>query len=215
MVIDPIEALKALARSGVRTARSKYVDSAEDALAFAERRNARDPRFVPIVLRTAGETADGHPLASEDAVRRAYDRLANGSRRILAQIAEPTGELITVIGETTPAGDKMLAVQGHMVRRRVPIGAAGAEAIALDVHAYGHREPPKTRKLLEHLLLRLSNFFDRPGIDAIRVLVHLHDNSYTVTDVAATGSHQLHLPPKLGKRGHDRKGDEYHPAGRQ
>jgi hypothetical protein len=46
MIVDTMEAFKALEHFGIHVARSKYVDSAEDAIAFAERRSARDPRLV-------------------------------------------------------------------------------------------------------------------------------------------------------------------------
>jgi len=192
MNLDPIDALTALARAGARTARSRYVDSAEDAVAFAERRNADDPRIVPIVLCNT-MTAQTEPLTSEHAIERAYRRLRDAGP-VIAQVALPPGPDVFIVGD---------------------IDAAGNRAVHLKDRAYGHREPPKTERMLEHLVNRVSKVFGDTRLQRLRVTARLHDNAYTVTQVAGTASVPLYLEPRLGKRGHDRKGDEYHASGRQ
>jgi hypothetical protein len=214
MDIDSLDALEALGRMDVRVARSKYVDSAEDAIAFAERRNAKDPRLVPIVLRHANERK-AEPLASEAAISRAYHQLEHAPGRLMAQVALPHGDEFILVGETAPTGAKTLTVEGRSAKPTVPIGSDGAQALALEVLAYEHREPPKTEHMLEHLFARVSKFFEGPKLQMLRVNVRLHEGTYTVTDVAAVATGPLHLEPMLGKRAHDRKGDEYRVPGRQ
>jgi len=69
-VIGHIEALGILGHYGIRVVRAKYVDSAEDAIAFAARRDARDRNSVPIVLRVLiRDTLRGGPLLRSARVR--------------------------------------------------------------------------------------------------------------------------------------------------
>lgn len=109
VIIDTIEMLAALERSGVRTARTAYVDSPESAVAFAERRDAKDPRFMPIRLRGDDEIRFGNPLESEVAVRDEYARLERaGNGRMVAQVALQPGEELSLIAETGPTLEKTL-----------------------------------------------------------------------------------------------------------
>ncbi|HXF35322.1 MAG TPA: hypothetical protein VN603_12185 [Candidatus Acidoferrales bacterium] len=91
MTIDAIETPKALKHYCMRASRSKFVDSAEDASAFAERRAARDPRLIPILLR--GAVSTHAPLRAEEAIRQAYERLAlaAGEGKILVQAVTGVG----------------------------------------------------------------------------------------------------------------------------
>lgn len=47
--------------------------------------------------------------------------------------------------------------------------------------------------MLEHLLLRVSAFFADSGVTGFRLDVRLHDNAYTVVDVAMTSAKALHV----------------------
>jgi len=69
--------------------------------------------------------------------------------------------------------------------------------------------------MLEHLLMRVSKFFEKSGVSDLRLDVRLHDNSYSVIDASMHAPRPLHIKQRLAPRAHDRKGDEYHPAGRQ
>ena len=50
MSIDKLNGLNLLDRYDIRVVRAKYVDSPEDAIAFAVRRTAQDERAMPIEL---------------------------------------------------------------------------------------------------------------------------------------------------------------------
>jgi hypothetical protein len=208
MIIDTIEAFKLLTHYGIRVARSKFVDSAEDAIAFAERRTAKDPRLVPIVLRP-DETA----LHDENAIRQAYARRAqDGNGKILAQTATDPGTEIGIAGRTDD-GQKLIALQtaNHTIERMAPLDSAGAEVLALNLQDFQHRgSSEKKHRMLEHLLLRVSALFEETPVTAFRLTVRLHENSYTVLDASMTSPKALHLKERLGHHAHDdRKGEEY------
>jgi len=228
MIFDTIDSFKALKHYGIRVARSAFVDSAEDAIAFAERRNARDPRFMPIVLRSIVPGAPGNaesapaeaPLRTEPAIRQAYGHLVqvgtNG--KILAQAVTDPGTDITIVGRTKEALGKAIALHSatHSIERMIPLDPAGAEVLALNFQGYHHRgSSEKARRMLEHLLVRVSAFFETSGVTDFRLMVRTHENSYTVLDASMTSPKGLHFKERLDPRAHDRKGDEYHPAGLQ
>lgn len=228
MNVDTIAAFEALEHYDVRVARTRYVDSAEAAIAFAQRRDARDPRSVPIVLRVSStkpldrETlAAEHPLETEAAIRRAYERIAReaGTARVLAQAATPAGTDVVISGETdTDLGKKTIVLESatHGVRRMIPLGSEGAEVLANHFEGYGHHgSREQVRRMLAHLLEKVSAFFEETPVTAFQLAVRLHENEYTVRDAAMTSSTPLHLRRRLDSRAHDRKGDEFHPAGRQ
>lgn len=215
MIIDTIEGFKALKHYGIHVARSKFVDSAQDAVAFAERRTAKDPRFMPIVLRGAGS-----PLHTEDAVRKAYDRLvqAGAHGNILAQTVTDPGTDITIAGRTEETEGKIIALRSatHGVERMIPLDSGGAEMLVLNFQGYHHHgSSERGRRMLEHLLIRVSTFFEHSGVTEFQLAVRLHENSYTVLDASMTSPKPLHLKARLDPRAHDRKGDDYRPAGRQ
>lgn len=214
MNVDKMEAFAALEHYDIRVARSKYVDSAEDAVAFAERRNAPDPRLVPIVLRPSDT-----PLETVEAIRQAYDvRRRASAEPILAQVAVPPGTDIYISGKSDNALGKTMTLHSasHAVQRSVPLGPEGAQVLATGYEGYGHHGLRESaRRMLEHLLLHVSDFFEESGVDEFRLDVRLHENEYTVFDASMTAHKALHVKHRLDPRAHDRKGDEYHPAGRQ
>lgn len=207
-----IETLAALEQAGIRVVRARVVDSAEDAIAFAERRDAPDPRFMPILLRA--DSGSTQPLESEKAIRRAYDRLSRGTafRTVIAQNVVPSGEEFTIVGESN--AHKTIRVQGHAAFE-IPLDAESAGLLAANVRDYGHRLPAKTRNMFEHLFLHLSAFFEAPELRAFTVTARLHDGGYTIVDAAASSATPLRVHAVLGPHGRDRKSDEYHPSGRQ
>ncbi|MHB8147781.1 MAG: hypothetical protein ACYDGM_11060 [Vulcanimicrobiaceae bacterium] len=218
MDIDMMEAFAALEHYDIRVARSKYVDSAEDAVAFAERRNAPDPRFVPIVLR-GGKEPSHTPLDTVEAVREAYDAMRRHSAgRILAQVFSGPGTDIVIFGKADASLGKTIGVHSatHTVQQAVPLGEDGAKVLASDYEGYGHHGSRESaRRMLEHLLVRISDLFTETEVREFRLDVRLHENEYTVFDASMTSLKALHIKPRLDKRAHDRKGDEYRPAGRQ
>jgi hypothetical protein len=208
MIIDTIEALSLLKERGIRVARSKFVDSPEDAIAFAERRTAKDPRLVPIVLRP-----DETPLHDEGAIRQAYARRVQaGDEKVLAQTATAAGTPVVIAGRIED-GRKVVAVPSgtHGIERMVPLDTAGAEVLALHIRDFHHHgADEKAHRMVEHLLLRVSAFFEQTPVTEFRLTVRLHENSYTVTDASMTSPKALHLKKRLGHHAHDdRKGEEY------
>ncbi len=218
MNVDKMEAFAALDHYGIHVARSKYVDSAEDAVAFAERRNAPDPRFVPIVLRVA-DAAALTPLESVEAVRQAYEAIRRQTAEpILAQVFTGPGTDIVVFGKTDESLGKTIGVHSatHSVQRTVPLGPESARELASEFEGYGHHGSRESaRRMLEHLLVRISDLFADTEVRELRVDARLHENEYSVLDASMSSLKALHVKPRLDKRAHDRKGDEYRPAGRQ
>lgn len=229
MILDKMESFALLKHYEIRAVRAKHVDSAEDAIAFAERRNAPDPRFLPIVLHANEPEAEPsipaageHPLKTEEAIRHAYAELVHrvgaGERRIWAHEAVEPGSEIAISGRTDEAKGKVVSLQSatHSVERMLPINAAAAEALAENFEGYHHRgSREQTRRMIEYLLERVSELFEQTPITAFRLTMRLHENSYTVLDASMTSPKAVHLRPRLDPRAHDRKGDDFHPAGRQ
>ena len=229
MTIDVIEAFKVLTHYGIHVARSKVVDSAEDAIAFAERRTAKDPRFIPIVLRRIGSgeasgdanlAVAGAALHTEDAIRQAYATLtaAGADEKILAQTATDPGTDITIAGRTDDTLGKVIALSNatHSVDHMIPLGAAGAEVLALNSQGFHHHgASEKARRMLEHLLIRASALFEKTPVTAFRLAVRLHENSYTVMNASMTSPKALHLKVRLDRHAQDKRGEGYHPSGKQ
>ena len=228
MILDTVAALEVLKHCDIRVARSRFVDSAEDALEFATRRDAPDPRFVPIVLRRDGGSDSGRAdavsgesvLANEAAVRQVYAELADGAGtgKILAQVATPRGTDVRFAGRTDSREGKVLGVydETRHIERMVPLGDAGAEYLAANVFAHGHRGPTEQGlRMLEHLLARISAFYEEADVMALRIVVRLHENSYTVIDAEFSAPRALHFNRKLAAHAHDRKGADFHSSGRQ
>ncbi len=231
MTIDKMDGFEALQHYGIQVARSKYVDSAEDAIAFAERRTAADPRFMPILLRSVpsgaqaytGSSLTEEPLETEKAVRAAFEHLrrAVGTSKghILAQTMTDSGTDIKILGRTDDElGKQLIALRSatHSVERMIPLDTASAEALVANFQGYHHHgSSEKTRRMLEHLLMRVSKFFDDCGVTQFSIDVRMRENSYTVLDAMMTSPAALHVKKRLDPRAHDRKGDDYHPGGRQ
>ncbi|MHB8703028.1 MAG: hypothetical protein ACYC8W_02595 [Candidatus Tyrphobacter sp.] len=226
-IVDVVSALELLKKYEVHVARSRYVDSAEDAIAFSERRNAPDPRFVPIVLRVAvpgrlGEASQFETiLTTEQDVRTQYDALAGAARasggRLLAQALPERGTDIAIVGETDE-GQKLVAIGSgpDRMRKSVPLGAADAQVLADRVRAHHHRVPTEqSRRMLVHVFARISKLLDETAVSEFVVTLRAHENGYTVIDAMMSALRPLHFKERLDPRAHDRKGDDYHPSGRQ
>lgn len=220
MTLDRIDALNVLDHYGIRVVRAKHVDSAEDAIAFAGRRDARDPREVPVVLRASGRTEG--PLRDAHAIRAAYERLSASAEpsavRIDVEEDIGPGTDVTIAGRSE-GGTRFLALGTgeHRVERMLPLDAAGAEILAEHYRPYHHRGPrERERRMLEHLLMRVSELFAELEIDTLALdPVRLHENAYTVLDAVISAPAHLHLEERLARHAMDRKSYDYHPSGRQ
>jgi hypothetical protein len=69
--------------------------------------------------------------------------------------------------------------------------------------------------MIEHVLLRVSTLFEDAGVSDFALTVRLHENSYTVVDAWMKAPARLHLKERLDRHAHDRKAEDYHPAGRE
>lgn len=218
-MLDQVETLEALAACGIQVARTKYVDSAEDAIAFASRREARDPRLVPILLRVdiPGAYPIG-PLRNDRAIRRAFEKLsAGGSQtRILAQVATELGTELVIEGHAEEGAGKVIELRGqsHGITRMLPLDEAGARALVEHYRGFGHHgKSEREQRMLEHLLLRAAAFYEQEEVSAFRLdPVRLHGGTYTVLGASVILSAPIHLVPRAD---HDRKAEGYHPAGKQ
>lgn len=218
MTLDRIEALNVLDHYGIRTVRAKHVDSAEDAIAFAGRRDARDPREVPIVLRGGGSTEG--PLRDADAIRDAYERLsartASAGGRLDAEEYIGPGTDVTIAGRSDGSTKYLaLGTAEHRVERMLPLDGDGAEILSEHYRQYHHRGPERERRMLEHVLLRVSELFAELEIDGLELPVRLHENAYTVLDAAISAPAHVHLKERLARHALDSKSYDYHPSGRQ
>lgn len=229
-VVDKIEGFAALSQAGMHVVRARYVGSAEDAIAFAARRDATDDRAVPIVLRAlasgAKHSAEGlveGPLAGHDPIRAAYRRLAAREpegARILAEVAVGPGTDVAIEGRDDAALGKVVMLHdggAHGMERMIPFGEDGARMLVDRFQANHHRpHGERTRKMLEHLLVRVSAFYAESGVESFALdPVRLHENSYTILDATLHASGPVAFGKRLAHDAHDRKGYEYHPAGRQ
>jgi hypothetical protein len=230
MILDKVEGFAALSKSGMHVVRARYVDSAEDAIAFAARRDAKDERAVPIVLRalvpeggrSPEELIEG-PLAGHDPIRAAYRRLTAREPvvgRILAEVAVGPGTDISIEGREDAALGKVVALQdggAHGMERMIPFGEDGAAMLVEHFQANHHRpHGEQTRKMLEHLLVRVSAFYEESGVESfVLAPVRLHENSYTILDATLRAAGPLAVGKRLAHHAHDRKGYDYHPSGRQ
>jgi len=195
MTLDILEAFEALRRHDIRVARARYVDSAEDALAFAERRDAADPRFLPIVLRIARRPIDGieapRVLGDPDAVRQEFYALrVDRSGRILAQSATPPGTDVVMRG-TTARGHKHIVIDGEI-----------------------HGLPNSERAMIAHLQQRVMALFEDPHLTSLMIKIRLHENGYTVVDAHMTSKSHFTIKARAQRHARDRKG-HYHSSGLQ
>ncbi len=222
MTVDKVEGLRALERAGIHVARCSYVDSAENAIAFATRRTADDERFIAISLRAVSasqpEPEDGS-LASETAVRRAFARLVAQipATRILAQIEVERGTDVTVHGCTDERGRKFITLRGrtHGSEQPMPLDAERTRRLVESFMGFGHKPRKATQTMLEHALLDVAAFFERSGIERFTIdPMRLHERSYSVLDATMSAPRPLHVKPRLEPDAHDRKG-HYTPSGRQ
>ena len=194
--LDTVTAFELLHESGLRVARSRYVDSAEDAISFAERRNAADPRFSPIVLRVAWAASvdwEGpRRLESEAAVRKEYGVVAKAGSRVLAQ-SLPSGTDVTIVGQRV----------------------RGLCEITMKPPNVHHAVREGTRHMFVHIVERLHKMFLDHDLASFEILVRLHENEYTIVDAAIAASRMPLLKPRLGQHARDRKEYDFRPSGEQ
>ncbi len=130
----------------------------------------------------------------------------------------PEGTDVRIAGRTDSGGGKTLAIGDASlgIERMLPLDAAGAQFLAENTQAHHHRGASEARRrMLEHLYLRISDFFEQAGISDFNLTARLHENSYTVVEAWMTAPAPIHLKERLSPHARDRKGADYHPTGRQ
>ena len=222
MILDKIDGFHALEHYGIHVARSAYVDSPEGAIAFAARRTAHDERMVPILLRIveAGQTspvarhAVDVPLPDDATIRRAYAAVTANldltQRHVLAQEAVAAGTEIALVGRFDQRLEQKVVTLSsgqHGAEATVPLAAARAETLVMNFRPFHHHgASEKNRRMLEHLLLRVSEFFENDGVVGFELdPLRLEENTYAVLDAKVAVRHPLHLKERLSRHAHDAK----------
>lgn len=225
MFIDTADVFEILKEHEINHTRSRYVDSPEDAIAFADGR--------PIVLRgvfsgaapQSGAWSTVERLHDTTKIRHAYEKLAAqlaatvGPGRILAQEwAESGADLKIEARSDLPEGRTLhLTLGDHSVQRLAPPSEWQAEGMVDELHS-GHAliRGVQQKRMLAHLLTKAATLFEeqqltRLVLDPIRV----HDNGYVVLDAAIESPRAAHLHRRLDRHAHDRRSSEYSPSGPQ
>jgi hypothetical protein len=110
------------------------------------------------------------------------------------------GEMITITGRTDATGLKAIAVENtfHGTERLVPLGEGCAEILAISFRGRDHRgASEQKRRMLEHLLLRLSDFFDTSAVDGFQLSVCLHEADYAITAAQMNARSRTTSRPKV------------------
>jgi hypothetical protein len=124
------------------------------------------------------------------------------------------GEDIAIVGRTDDASGRRIWLRSatHSVVRMVPLDAVGAEVLASNFRGHDHRGPSEQeRRMLEHLLLRVSTFFEQSGVTEFQLDIRLHDNAYTLIGASMSAPKPVHFKARLDPHAHDRKGEGFHP----
>ena len=213
--IDLIDAFTLLKEYGIVVVRAGYVDSAENALVFANRR--------PIVLyalhpdRHGYDSAHGERGADDEAIRAAYKRLSakSGSKLFAHEEIEP-GTDITLVGDITKDGKSLRFISGsHKVERLCPLAEDAAESMLDEFRSHralGSNE--KAVRTLAHLFVKTAKMYYDSGIDTFTLRVRVHDNGYKVIDATMMTERMPEILRRLGRHAHDRWSYDYHPAER-
>lgn len=212
--LDLVDILALLESYGIAVARSAYVDSAENAIVFANRR--------PISmyhLRPDGrgyDPADGHvDVLGDDAIRKAYRSLtAKAGSRIFAQAEVEAGTGIRLAGYKRDANKYIRLLAGsHQIERFCPLSDDTAEAMLEDVGSgRSIASSEHARRMLAHLFVKASEMFEESTIDDFVLWIRVHDNGYKVIDAQMTADRIPEIAHHAGKHAHDRWSYDYHPA---
>ena len=212
MIFETIDALELLREHGIRVVRSRYVDSAQDAVFFAEHR--------PISLRTV---SNGHApttataetdLRKSHAIRHAYERIAplvekSANGHVLAQRSIESGTDIAIECRNDPKLGPIVEIRSgsHHAHRLAPVDELQAEAMLNEFHAkHGIAPAEKATRMLAHLLLRVCAVFAEAAIERVTLdPIRLHDSTYDVISASVEARHPIALNRRLGKHAHDRR----------
>ena len=203
MIVDTLTVLDLLRERGVRVARSRYVTSAKQAVAFA----ARGPialRLVP-ALYAAGSSIAINDLTTSQMVRRAFERLASQAERfaggqILAQRMVDPGTDIAIRCRADATLGRIVEVRNGVYRVQgvAPLDARQAQAVLTEFFGRARVTlDPAAIRTLTRLMVQVCAIFvntasSRLTLDPVR----LHDDKYDV--IGAT----LEMRRAAGSRRH-------------
>ena len=212
--LDVIDSFVLLESYGISVARSAYVDSAENAIVFANRR--------PISLYALQKDGRGYDpsdgqedVHGDDAIRKAYRSLtANAGARVFAQAEVEPGTGIRVAGYENNGNKHIRLLAGsHEVERFCPLSDETAEAMLEDVRsARSIASSEQARRMLAHLFVKASEMYEECGIDDFVLWIRVHDNGYKVIDAKMNARRMPKIAHRAGKHAHDRWSYDYHPA---
>lgn len=214
--IDVIDALTLLEEYGIVVARSGYVDSAENALVFANRR--------PIVLYARRQQEHGYdpasaePASDDHAVRAAYAKLSKTFQPpLFAQVEVERGSDITLAGEQRKESKILRFVSGaHTVEYALPLDERGAESMLEGFRSSrGLGSNERAVRMLAHLFIKVAKMYEDSGITKFTLHIRVHDNEYKVVDADMTTERMPEIKARAGHHALDRKSYDYHPSGRQ
>lgn len=221
MLWDIIDAFELLKEHDIRTVRSRYVDSEEDAIAFASGR--------PIVLRESvtGRGGDSWSAAERlegtHKIRHAYEKIAAGNAsalaRVLAQEWVPEGADLSIETRADDPGGPMIHLRlgNHIAQRLCPPAEPDAEAMVDELHS-GHAliRGAHQKRMLAHLVCKVGALVDKQDLTRLDLNpVRMHENEYVVLGATIESARKPRLHRRLAPDAHDRWGEEYTPSGRQ
>lgn len=215
--MDSVEALELLREYGIHVARTRYVDSGEDAVFFAEGRS------IALRVIVSGNGTVPHPvetgLRQQEAIRHAYERLApqaiiHAGGHVLAQHEVDAGTDIAIEGRDDPSIGRIIELRcgERRVHRLHPLTPDLSMAMLSEFQSKnGIASGEKAAHMLSHLLLRVSELFSEDAIESIMLSpVRLHDNSYHVLHAVISAKRSLPIRKRLDRHAHDKKA-AYHP----
>ena len=126
------------------------------------------------------------------------------------------GTHVTIAVYDDPAQGKIIQARSgaHEAHRLMPLGESEAEAMAAPPFLSGasHHHAEKSRRMLAHLLVKVSHMYVDSGMERCTLDVRLHENEYHVVKAELESRHALHATKRAN---HDRKSEGYHPSGNQ
>jgi hypothetical protein len=126
------------------------------------------------------------------------------------------GRQLTVAVHDDQTQGKIIQVRSgaHEAHRLMPLDESQAEAMVAPPFLGGasHHHTEVARRMLAHLLVKVSHMCVDSGIERCELDVSLHENEYHVLKADITSPHALHVTKRVV---HDRRSEGYRPSGKQ
>jgi hypothetical protein len=208
MIVDTLTVLDLLRERGVRVARSRYVTTAKQAVAFA----ARGPIALRLVPGSygSGSSLTINDLTTSQMVRHAYDRLAAQAEKfaggqILAQRMVGPGIDIAIRCRADAVLGRIVEVRNgiHRAQGAAPLDACEAQAVLTEFFERAHLTyDPAAMRTLALLMVRVCAIFmntasSRLTLDPIRVYADKYDVIGATLEMRRAGKSHRH-PARYG-----------------